>query len=458
MNARKMLQRSEDLWGRVPEGIDIPLLPLTNWQTLRAILPLLLRVHRRLRISKTDIHAFLSNCRTRCLEMSSRIRLASTPAELINLWRNELRSYFGNAWRIVRALVDSGHIGQLRRDLVDLVGIADANALLSNLSGSEQLASLGPLIGLSKVARSEMTREEYLQRYGHRGPHELELSVPRPAESPQWLDQQLAILAKSPVDVTKLLENQQAEFDATWKRFIQRYPRKAKSIQIRIERAGASARLREEARSEATRVVWVVREFALRAGELAGFEDKQDVFFLSLDEMIAVLSSDMSPVALIPARKELHARYNALPPYPAIIIGPFDPFEWAADPNRRSDVFDARTPVVPAASKITGFAGASGTVEGLVRRLDSPEEGEQLQPGEILVTATTNIGWTPLFPRASAVVTDVGAPLSHAAIVARELGIPAVVGCGNATMHLHTGDRVRVDGGLGIVEIIEKTK
>jgi phosphoenolpyruvate synthase/pyruvate phosphate dikinase len=88
-----------------------------------------------------------------------------------------------------------------------------------------------------------------------------------------------------------------------------------------------------------------------------------------------------------------------------------------------------------------------------VRCLNSPEEDEQFQSGEILVTATTNVGWTLIFPRAAAVVTDVGAPLSHAAIVARELGIPAVVGCGNAK-RLKTGDRVRVDGARGVVEII----
>ena len=86
--------------------------------------------------------------------------------------------------------------------------------------------------------------------------------------------------------------------------------------------------------------------------------------------------------------------------------------------------------------------------------LASPEEGDKLQSGEILVTRVTNVGWTPLFPRAAAVVTDVGAPLSHAAIVARELGIPAVVGCGNATMRLHTGDVVRVDGSHGTVELL----
>ncbi|MCX6044325.1 MAG: PEP-utilizing enzyme, partial [Chloroflexi bacterium] len=104
---------------------------------------------------------------------------------------------------------------------------------------------------------------------------------------------------------------------------------------------------------------------------------------------------------------------------------------------------------------IKGFPGAVGVVEGLVRVILNADEGDQLQAGEILVTTITNVGWTPLFPRAVAVVTDVGAPLSHAAIVARELGIPAVVGCGNATMRLHTGDRVRVNGEQGTVEVLQ---
>ena len=91
-----------------------------------------------------------------------------------------------------------------------------------------------------------------------------------------------------------------------------------------------------------------------------------------------------------------------------------------------------------------------------MRILTNPEDGSQLKPGEILVTIQTDIAWTLLFPRSAAVITDVGAPLSHAAIVARELGIPAVVGCGDATLRLKTGDRVRVDGGRGIVELLRE--
>jgi pyruvate,water dikinase len=71
----------------------------------------------------------------------------------------------------------------------------------------------------------------------------------------------------------------------------------------------------------------------------------------------------------------------------------------------------------PDSDTLKGFPGAAGRVEGIVRVLTNPEEGEKLQPGEILVASTTNVGWTTLFPKAAAIITDVGAPLSHAAIV-----------------------------------------
>ena len=90
-----------------------------------------------------------------------------------------------------------------------------------------------------------------------------------------------------------------------------------------------------------------------------------------------------------------------------------------------------------------------------MRLLESHEQMDEFLAGEILVTSYTNVGWTPLFPRAAAIVTDIGAPLSHAAIVARELGIPAVVGTGSATMKLKSGDRVKVNGSEGIVELLQ---
>ena len=203
------------------------------------------------------------------------------------------------------------------------------------------------------------------------------------------------------------------------------------------------------------RAFWLLRTFVLRAAALTGLGD--DVFMLRIEEILALLDSegsDGSALAAIPARRAAYAKYSALPPYPQWIRGAFDPERWAADPARRSDVFDASGQAGAAGATISGFAGSAGIVEGRARVLSSVEQGSQLQPGEILVTTVTNVGWTPLFPRAAAVVTDIGAPLSHAAIVARELGIPAVVGCRTATARIRTGDMLRVDGGKGTVEVL----
>lgn len=219
------------------------------------------------------------------------------------------------------------------------------------------------------------------------------------------------------------------------------------------------ARLREAARSEYVRDRWAVRLFALRAGDLTGLGN--DIFFLTLTEVLDLLAGEPYAIRAIPARRETYLRYKSLPPFPSVIRGRFDPFTWAADPQRRGDIFDAQA-AQPAVSPkrdfsniIVGSPGSAGHVEGIVRVFANPEEAHQLQPGEILVAVQTDIAWTLLFPRAAAIITDVGAPLSHAAIVARELGIPAVVGCGDATMRLKTGERVRVDGGRGVVEVLK---
>jgi pyruvate,water dikinase len=101
---------------------------------------------------------------------------------------------------------------------------------------------------------------------------------------------------------------------------------------------------------------------------------------------------------------------------------------------------------------VSGSPASAGRATGAVRVIRGPHEFDDLQPGEILVAPLTAPAWTPLFTRAAAVVTDVGSAASHASIIAREYGIPAVVGCGDATARLRTGMRVTVDGSTGNVE------
>ena len=127
---------------------------------------------------------------------------------------------------------------------------------------------------------------------------------------------------------------------------------------------------------------------------------------------------------LCPAAKR-HTRHSALPPHPALIGGRFDP---------------------PSAGP--------GLAQGVARLISKPEDAGQLSDGDIRVTTVTNVGWTPIFPGAAAVVTDVGAPLSHAAIVPRELSIPPSSAAATQAIQLHPGDQIRVDGGKGIVNVV----
>lgn len=105
---------------------------------------------------------------------------------------------------------------------------------------------------------------------------------------------------------------------------------------------------------------------------------------------------------------------------------------------------------------IKGVGVSPGIYKGTVHIIPSPDELHEFNSGEILVCSTTNPAWTPVFPMAGAVVTDVGGMLSHGAVVAREYGLPAVLGSVNATKILHDGDLVEVDGEKGMVKILER--
>ncbi|HWI62585.1 MAG TPA: PEP/pyruvate-binding domain-containing protein [Symbiobacteriaceae bacterium] len=449
LDPNKALEGWADMFGRVPaELAEFPPVPRTLRSSLQMLSHMFLWELRSARLRKR-LPGFVKMAPTKCRTLLTRI---DTTSDLATLWQSELQPYILEAFWMLRCVmkVVTEPAVKLRRDLVALAGEADAGALLSG--NGPELASLGPLLGLARVATGELTRAAYLEQYGHRSPHEAELAAPRPAEDPTWFDQQ------PPLEAEALLARRGAEAEAAWQRLRAAHPARATAaLRRRIDQAAEGARLREAVRSEVVRVIGTVRAFLLKAGQVTGLND--DIFFLTLSETERLLNKDHTATARTQQQKEAYARYSALPPLPTVIRGRFDPMAWAADPHRRSDWYDSHRPTHAAAGDdekiITGFPGAAGRVAGTVRVLHRPEDGAHLQKGEILVTATTNVGWTPLFPRAAAIVTDVGAPLSHAAIVARELGVPAVVGCGNATMRLKTGDRVIVDGGRGCIEFTQ---
>jgi phosphohistidine swiveling domain-containing protein len=446
------------LYMRLPDDMSIPSIPVSRLRLLGGMVSALkveLKQRRAIRATRDYVDANINWFR----QVREAIRSQGTESGLRHLWATEMRAHIKQGvWCVLgSAGYSADYTLRLRRELAEWVGPDDANILIANLSaGDAPLESLGPVTGLAKLARGEISETTYLETYGHRGPQEFELSVPRPEEDPAWLEGELEKMHQSPVNVEELMAKQRQSFEAAWSRLQAKSPRAARRFGPQITESAQRARLRELARSAYTRDRWVIRLFAIRAGELTGLGDQ--VFYLFLGELLALLDGDRSVIDAIGPRMEAYQRYKSLPPYPAAIRGRFDPFAWAADPHRPTDVFDAERPggrrTDP--NRVAGSPGSAGVVEGIVRVIDHPRAGPNLEQGEILVAVQTDIAWTLIFPRAAAVITDVGAPLSHAAIVARELGIPAVVGCGNATAVLSTGDRVRVDGGRGTVEVLEK--
>ncbi|WP_326909873.1 PEP/pyruvate-binding domain-containing protein [Sedimentibacter sp. MB31-C6] len=444
-------------FGRIPEEINIPTYPFSRLKLIKLMIPRIIQYSRKTMKTSKEIPQFIKDTPDWCVRMTEQVKKAKSKEELLLLWKNHIEPQNTKAWWGL--LVGGSKAGltltPINKKLTEMVGSEDASTLLSNLRGNSDLQSLGPVVGISNVIKGDMSREEYLKQYGHRGPHEFELSIPDPGEDKSWLDKQIEEYKKSDTDVEGLLKKQHIQYEDALKKFQKQFPSKIKWFEKKIEKAAENARVREAVRSEFVRVFRVIRVFALKTGELTGIGD--DVFLLYINEVINLLSGDKSAVKFIPARKENYEKYKSLPPFPSLISGRFNPLEWVNDPNRRMDYYDSNMPIDVASDGETlkGFPGAAGRIEGKVRILMNPEDGDMLEPGEILVATTTNVGWTPLFPRAAAVITDVGAPLSHAAIVARELGIPAVVGCGNATLRLKTGDKVVVDGGQGIIWVTD---
>ena len=105
---------------------------------------------------------------------------------------------------------------------------------------------------------------------------------------------------------------------------------------------------------------------------------------------------------------------------------------------------------------LKGVAASTGRVTAPACVLRGPEDFDQMKPGDVLVASATTPAWTPLFAMASAVITDIGGPLSHGSIVAREYGIPAVLGTGVATRRIKSGQMITVDGGAGVVTLVEE--
>ena len=362
----------------------------------------------------------------------------------------------------------------------------DADRLAQSLtSGIHDLESARPGIGLMHVvalarrepeAAAAIQRESttgldaipegptrrallsFLELYGDRAIREAELSTPRWKEDPRPVLRLLrAALRTDEQRVERTLARARVHADSDMARLVPKLNLVQQTlVRHLVARAQRAARLRERMRAWVTRVLGMLRAASLDADRRLLRRDPElhadwktlvasggpsaaipSVFFLTIDETFEALRAPRADVAaLVRARRAELVRDQARPDPPATFVGTPPP---VVLPPMGGDV-------------LRGLPASAGLVEGRARVLFREEEMDSLQPGEVLVVHTTDVGWTPLFLVAAGVVTELGGPLSHAAVVAREFGVPTVVNVLGATRILRTGDLLRVDGDRGTVE------
>jgi phosphoenolpyruvate synthase/pyruvate phosphate dikinase len=293
----------------------------------------------------------------------------------------------------------------------------------------------------------------FFAEYGVRGVGEVDLGRPRWRDDPTSIFQVLKSYLQidpsaSPEAVfqrgVEKAGQAQAQLEQAFRQSRKKIP--IRVLRMMIERFRELGGLRETPKFFIVRLLGLYRAALLAAGqklaETGILTEAGDVFFLHLWELKALGSGEARDWKdLIADRRDTYARELRRRRIPRMMLSDGTAF------------YDAPS-TGDTANTLSGSPVSAGTVEGTVRVVFDPH-GVQLVPGEILVCPATDPAWTPLFLAAGGLVMEVGGMMTHGSVVAREYGIPAVVGVSQATTRLKTGQRVRVDGSSGMVTMLE---
>ena len=371
-------------------------------------------------------------------------------------WLNEqLEAWLGekNAADTLAQSVPHNVTSEMGLALLDVADVIRPHpelvAFLQHVEDDDFLDDLAKLPG-GPEARDAI--RAYLDEYGMRCAGEIDITRPRWSERPTTL-------------VPTLLGNiENFEPGAGKRRFEQGREEALKKEQELLERLRALPDGERKAQ-ETKRKIDLVRTFmgyreypkygmvsryfvykqallqeAERLVQADVLRDKEDIFYLRFEELQDVVRTNDVDYQLIRERKDAFRSYRALTP-PRVLTSDG---EGVAGAYRRDDL---------PAGALVGLPVSAGTIEGRARVILDMAEAD-LEPGDILVTAYTDPSWTPLFVAIKGLVTEVGGLMTHGAVIAREYGLPAVVGVEGATRLIQDGQRIRVHGTDGYVEIL----
>jgi pyruvate,water dikinase len=319
----------------------------------------------------------------------------------------------------------------LEQRIAKVLGAERARAAMTELSQGAKPDPDADLPGaIRDLAAGRLDRADFLRRFGHRGPNEMELSVPRWREAPSSLSTVAATANPTPPPPPlEVLWRIAAE--AKWNTYL------AKSMTRHVERLQAYLGMRETGKHHLMRGYAIIRRTLLELDRRFGLDG--GIFYLTPDDLPALVAGkDLKALAV--ERRKTRAIELTLE-VPPVVIG--------------SDLEAIGRPLPPlaGAEELSGVPLSAGVAEGPALVLTEPV-GAPGESGYILVCPSTDPAWVPLFVNARGLVMESGGTLSHGAIVAREFGLPAVAGLPGVQHRIKTGQRLRVDGGRGTVTLM----
>jgi len=325
----------------------------------------------------------------------------------------------------------------------------DVVAFLQHVEGEGFLDELVKLAG-GREARDAI--RAWLDKYGMRCVGEIDITKPRWSERPTTLVPIILGNVKNfePGAGERRFEQGRQEAQKKEQELLERLralpdgERKAEEVKSMIDRVRTFIGYREYPKYGMVSRYFVYKQALLQEAErlVQGhvLRENEDIFYLTFSELHDVVRTNQVDDQLIRQRKDAFRSYEALTP-PRVLTSDG---EAVAGAYRRDDV---------PAGALVGLAVSAGTIEGRARVILDMAEAD-LEAGDILVTAYTDPSWTPMFVTIKGLVTQVGGLMTHGAVIAREYGLPAVVGVEHATRLIRDGQRIRVNGTDGYVEIL----
>jgi pyruvate,water dikinase len=332
--------------------------------------------------------------------------------------------------------------------LVEKAGLdaAQANALTA---GQGSHAETDIIFDLWALGREQLTLDAFLAKHGYHGPLEGEVSGRVWREDPRPVLQLARQYGErddrnNPAAAAAERASARQEAERALLASLPSLQRPAARLVLKL--AVSRIPLRGVAKAAYLQSLDVARGAARRIGahlaDQGVLDDPEDVFNFSVQELVGPLPDDAARLAV-----ERRVQRESFRAYTI-------PSHWRGNP--------VPVPITDSEEsaereEVTGIGASGGVVEGTVRVVHDPTFSE-VEPDEVLVCVTTDPSWASVLFLSSALVVDIGGLLSHAAVVAREVGVPCVIGTGDGTKVLHTGDRVRVDGNAGTVQILERVE